>query len=438
MDFPFNLNYQEQLMNCKKVVLLCFFLTAAVFVFAGGGKDASGSGKTTIYVSAWDVGTSEDVSVYLKLKSEFEKLNPNIVIEYLDTPSTDYNQKLTVMLNGGSDVDVVWIKDGDTAPAYAQRGQLADLGPYLARDNIDRSLFSGISDLTMNGKLIGLPVSSGYYLMFYNKDIFDMMGVPYPDNNMTWTEWEVLCARLSSGSGSNKIYGGFLHTWNACVQNWAVQDGKNTIVADDYSFFKPYYEMALRLQKEGYIWDFGALRAGGISYGNAFLQGNVATLPMGSWFMRTIINAKNEGSAKVQNWGIATLPHPQGVPAGYTVGSMTPVAMNQASKRKDAAWEYIKFITGPQGAAINVDMGSIPARQTPETLKAIASWPGMPEGSAAALEVKNIVLDRPYMAISQQINQMLGEEHSLIMLGETSIDQGLANMARRSKEIQGK
>jgi multiple sugar transport system substrate-binding protein len=33
---------------------------------------------------------------------------------------------------------------------------------------------------------------------------------------------------------------------------------------------------------------------------------------------------------------------------------------------------------------------------------------------------------------------MLGEEHSLIMLKEKTVDQGLADMAKRSKEIQGK
>ena len=425
-------------MILKRTFLLCLLITAAALVFGAGNRQADSGGRTTIYVSAWDVGTDVNVSVYLRLKQEFEKLNPNIHIEFLDTPAADYNQKLTVMLNGGSDVDVIWIKDGDTAPAYAQRGQLADLGPYLARDNIDRGLYVGMSELTMNNRLIGLPVSSGYYVLFYNKDIFDAMGVPYPGNDMTWTEWEALCARLSSGSGANKIYGGFLHTWNACVQNWAVQDGRNTIVAADYSFFKPYYEMALRLQRAGHIWDYGALRAGGIAYGNAFLQGNVAMLPMGTWLMATIINAQNDGSARIRNWGMAALPHPAGVPAGHTVGSMTPIAMNQASQKKDAAWEFIKFVTGPQGADIYVQMGQIPARQSPETLRAIAALPGMPEGAAAALEVKNIVLDRPYLAISQQVNQMLGEEHSLIMLEEVTVDEGLANMARRSREIQGR
>jgi len=408
-------------------------------VFAGGGNQQSAStgGRTTIKVSSWDVGNDPATSVNLRLQAEFEKANPGIIVEHIDTPSADYNQKLTIMLNGGSDVDVLWIKDGDTTPAYAQRGQLADLTPYMARDNINRDLYSGIANFTIGGKVVALPIRTDYYVLFYNKDIFDQAGIPYPSNNMTWTDWEALCARLTSGTGTEKIYGGFIHTWQACVQNWGVQDGKNTIIATDYSFFKPYYEMALRLQKAGYIWDYGALRAGGIGYGNAFLQGYVATLPMGTWFMSTIINAQIEGSTKIKNWGVATVPHPQGVSAGYTVGSFTPIAINQASQKKDAAWEYVKFVTGEQGAKMIAANGQIPGRQTPEILTAIGALRGMPQGVVDALAVRNVSLDRPYDPLSAQINQMLGEEHSVIMLGEITVDQGLANMARRSREIQG-
>ena len=246
-----------------------------------------------------------------------------------------------------------------------------------------------------------------------------------------------MAGRLSSGSGGAKVYGGFLHTWNACVQNWGVQDGKHTIMATDYSFFKPYYEMALRMQKAGHIWDYGALRSGGIAYAGAFLQGNVAMMPMGTWFLATVITRINNGEAKI-NWGVAALPHPAGVPAGWTVGSVTPMAINQASKNKDAAWEFVKFATSEEGGKIYAAAGQFPSRANAQTLDAIAKFPGMPAGALEALTVKNIALDRPMENQVLQINQMLGEEHSLIMLGEVTIDQGLSNMAKRSKEIQGK
>jgi multiple sugar transport system substrate-binding protein len=62
----------------------------------------------------------------------------------------------------------------------------------------------------------------------------------------------------------------------------------------------------------------------------------------------------------------------------------------------------------------------------------------MPGGLLEALAVKNIALDRPMVDYVAEVNQMLGEEHSLIMLKEAGIDEGLAKMAQRSREIQGK
>ena len=62
----------------------------------------------------------------------------------------------------------------------------------------------------------------------------------------------------------------------------------------------------------------------------------------------------------------------------------------------------------------------------------------MPEGVSEALTVKNISFDRPMADKVAEIDRMMGEEHSMIMLGEVSIDEGLATMAERSKEIQGK
>ena len=416
------------------MVLLCLIVVCAGFAFAGGDRQTplqSGT-RVTIRVPNWD---SANMPYLPALLDSFKKIQPDINVEIMDTPSADYTQKLSVMLNGGSDLDAFWIKDGDTTRGLFNRGQLADLSGYIRRDRIDLKAFNGLADrFNMEGSIVALPVSTGFYILYYNKDIFDRAGVPYPSNNMTWSEWERLCGRLTSGSGNNKIYGALLHTWNACVQNWAVQDGQNTIISRDYSFFKPYYEMALRMQKAGTLWDYGALRTGGIHYSSAFLQGNVATMPMGTWFNVTIIDRINSGEVKL-NWGIATLPHPDNVEAGWTVGSVTPIAINQASRKKDAAWEFIKFITSEEGAKIYASGGAIPSRANNTTMAAIANAPGMPAGSLQAMAVKNIALDRPMEDFVAEINQMLNEEHSLIMLGEVTVDRGIQNMNRRAREI---
>jgi multiple sugar transport system substrate-binding protein len=160
-------------------------------------------------------------------------------------------------------------------------------------------------------------------------------------------------------------------------------------------------------------------------------------IPMGFWLASGIKERIDNGEVKM-NWGVAAIPHPEGVPAGWTVGSVTPIAINQASTNKDASWEFVKFVTSDEGAKIYAKHVTFPSRANSENLADIANIPGMPGGLLEALEVKNIALDRPMVDYVAEVNQMLGEEHSLIMLKETGVDQGLAKMAQRSREIQGK
>ena len=424
-------------------------------------EEAAATGEqVTIKLANWDTSTQPAVT---QLVEAFEAANPDIKVEIIDVPSADYTTKLSVMLNGGSDVDAFYIKDADTMIGLAQKGQLADLTSYIEAEGIDLADFNGLAekgqlaDLTsyieaegidladfnglaenfnVDGKQYAMPARTDYYIMYYNKDVFDAAGVAYPSNDWTWADFEEIAGQLTSGEGANKTYGAYLHTWQVCVECWGVQDGQHTIMdyQTGYDFFKPYYEMALRMQDAGSIQDYGTLKTGNIHYSGPFSQGTVGMLPMGTYYMSTLMQSIANGESSV-NWGIATLPHPEGVEAGWTVGSTTPIAINAASDKQDAAWKLVSFITGEEGAQIYAANAQIPGRSNDEILSTIGAVEGMPEGAAEALAVKNIALDRPVADKVSEVNQMLGEEHGLIMLGELSVDEGLAEMAERAAEI---
>ena len=182
--------------------------------------------------------------------------------------------------------------------------------------------------------------------------------------------------------------------------------------------------------------DYGTVKTANLHYSGVFSDGSVAMMPMGTWFAATMIDKINKGESSV-NWGIATLPHPENVEAGYVVGATTPIAVNSASPNQDLAWEFVKFVCGSEGAAIVASHGGVPALLDDATLKVIAGVDGYPEGALEALAVKNICRDRPIADKVSEVNQMLGEVHSLIMLGEVSVDEGLADMGEQSKSIQG-
>lgn len=419
----------------KMKKLATVFLVALIAMtssFASGSAEASSDGITTLTFAAWDM--SQSLYIYEVIEA-FEAANPDIRIEVQDTPSADYVTRLNTQLNGGSTVDLFLIKEADKSKTFYDRGQLTNLSPYIEAAGIDMSAYNGTeTNFIFDGNIYAMPTRTDQYVLFYNKDIFDAAGVPYPDNDMTWTEFEELAARLTSGEGANKKYGAFFHSWNACVQNWGVQDGVHTIMSGEYSFFKPYYEMVLRMQEAGTCMSFAQIQASGLHYADVFAQGNVAMLPMGSWFISTMIQRNQSGESSV-NWGVAVVPHAEDVPNGYTVGSTTPICINNASRHKDEAWKFVEFLTGPEGARIYASAGQTPALGGEEYLEIFASSEGMPDGIVEGMHAVNIAPDRPAMDKVSEVDQMLLAEHQLILLGEETVDEGIANMNRNFQEI---
>jgi len=257
---------------------------------------------------------------------------------------------------------------------------------------------------------------------------------------MTFAEYDALARRMTSGTGAAKVYGAHYHTWRSAVQLFGILDGKNTIVDGTYNFLKPYYEMVLSQQKDGIVQDYATLKTSSTHYSGVFYNNSVAMMNMGSWFIATLINQIEQGKTEVKNWGLAKYPHAEGVPAGTTLGTITSLGVSNASKKKDAAFDFVKFVTGPEGAQIIAKTGTIPAIKDAEVVKIIASKPGFPsdQGSRDALQVAKTYLEMPLHERAGEIEVVLNQVHDEIMTNNISIDAGLAKMNEQVQKILAK
>lgn len=397
-------------------------------------EDSGSTGGTKLTVSVWDNALSPQ---FRSIADAFMEQNPGVEVELIDTQADEYNNKLTVMLAGGdSDPDVIIVKDAETQVTMKEKGQILSLDTYIAADGLDLSIYDGAAEqLQMDGEQYTLPFRRDWYVLYYNKDLFDAAGVAYPSDDMTWDEYEALAEQMTSGEGSEKVYGTHNHTRMALVSNWAVQDGANTLMSEDYGFLAPYYEQALRMQDNGVVQSYANLKTGNIHYSSAFEQQQCAMLPMGSWFIATLIQDKADGKIDF-NWGVTKIPHPEGVEAGNTVGAVTPIAINAKTDVPDLAWEFVKFATSEAGAEILADNSVFPAVSSDAVVAKLSAIEGFPEDGKTALEVKGLVLDRPLDAKMAAVRKVIEEEHDMIMIGEEDIETGIANMNERAAEAR--
>jgi multiple sugar transport system substrate-binding protein len=427
----------------KRIVLIGMLCVCMVLpVFAGGGQSSAApsasGGPVTLKWAMWDY----DLTVYNKpLIDAWEAANPNIKIECIDLGSADFMTVLGTQLSGGADLDVVTIKD---IPGYAnlvRQNRLEGLNSYISSAGIDTKLYGGTTEqITVNGEVYGLPFRSDFWVIFYNKDLFDAAGVPYPSNDLTLDQYDALARRLVRGSGASKTYGAHYHTWRSAVSLFGVLDGQHTIVDGTYDFLAPYYDRVLSEQKDGVVMDFSTIKTSGTHYSGAFFNSQIAMLNMGTWFIATQIDKVNTGESLSKNWGMVKYPHPAGVPAGTTLGTITSLGVNKNSKNKQAALDFVKFVSGPQGAAILAKTGTIPAIMNADVINAIASMPGFPRdaGSKEALNVYKTYLEMPLHERSADIELILNENHDAIMSGNITVQEGIRDMNSRVARLLGR
>ncbi|AZK45103.1 ABC transporter substrate-binding protein [Paenibacillus lentus] len=401
----------------------------------GNATNESTGNPITLKWALWDW---EATAYYQPLIDAYKAKHPNVTIEYVDLGSTDYMTMLSTQLSGGADLDILTVKD---IPGYAnlvKQNHLEPLKKYMSEQSIDVSLYGGtVEQIQMNDEVYALPFRSDFWLIYYNKDLFDQAGVPYPTNDMTLEQYDELARKMTSGSGANKVYGAHYHTWRSAVQLFGILDGQNTVVDGEYDFLKPTYERILKQQEDGIVMDYATLKTSSTHYSGVFYNNSVTMMNMGSWFIATQIEKVKSGESQATNWGIVKYPHPKGVEPGTTLGTITSLAVNKKSANKEAALDFMKFVTGEEGAAVIAATGTIPAIKNDEVVNSIASVEGFPadEASKEALTTAKTYLEMPLHEKSADIEVILNEAHDSIMTKNATIDKGLADMNTRVQLI---
>ncbi len=444
-------------MQMKKILSVALALILTIGILAGCGSPAASVSSTadtsqpassqasseapaepvTIKWALWDW----DLGPYFKaLIDAYTAIKPNVTIEYVDLGSADYMTMLSTQLSGGADLDVLTIKDIPGYSNLVKQNHLEPLNAYISSSGINTSLYGGTTEqLTVNNELYTLPFRSDFWIVYYNKDLFDKAGVAYPTNDMTLDQYDEIARKMTSGSGAEKVYGCHYHTWRSAVQLFGILDGKNTIVDGTYDFLRPYYERVLKEQDDGICQDYATLRTSSTHYSGVFFNNQVAMMNMGTWFIATQIDKIKTGESLSTNWGIVKYPHPDGVAAGTTLGTITGLSVNANSSKKDAALDFLNFVTGPEGATVIANTGTIPAILNEEVIAALTSIEGFPtdDNSKQALYTTKTYLEMPMHDKSAEIEVILNECHDNIMTKNTTIDQGLADMNTRVAEVLG-
>ena len=402
-------------------------------------ESATASGPVTLSLAGWSLKTTPE---FQELADAFHAANPSITVVPKEYDATNYDTQMTADLAAGSAPDIYVQKNLKNFATYQIGGQLLDVSDVATQLGSD---VSGLAGYKVDGKTYAIPYRQDSWYLYYNKDLFDAAKVKAPDGSWTWDDYAAAAEDLTSGlkTAGNPALGTYQHTWQSTVQGLALaQTPKADLLSGNFSYLKPYYERALKLQADGAQADYGTVTTNNLTYQAQFGTQKSAMMIMGSWYVATLIAQQVKGDANTFNWGIAPVPQLDSSTAGtdktpVTFGDPTGMGINPAIDKTKvaAAKEFLAFVASEDGAKALAGIGITPAHVSDAVTSTYFNFKGVPtdELSKFAFGTHDTKPENPVSKYTAGLQNVLGDLHSSVMSGSASIDDAIKTAESRAK-----
>lgn len=348
---------------------------------------------------------------------EFEKLT-GIKVKYSITPEENYFDKLTTALNARNGNPDVFMTGSYQLWEYAPAEYVQELDSFLkdpsktSPDYDLNDIYKGILDGDRwdlvpghpvgTGSLWALPLGFETNVLVYNKRALDSIGAQPPK---TFDELIALGEKLNGWNGDGSygvavrgtrswatIHPGYMTAFSMSgAKDFEIQDGKLVSKVDSPEAIEITKKFAELVKKAGpkdwtnYTWYQASSDLGAGKAAIAF-DADIFAIFQGS-----------KGASK-EAGNLGTAPPPI-VKEGQAVGAnewIWSIAMNNASKKKDAAWLFMQYFTGKEHTLWGATQASVfnPIRasvwENPDFLKRIAEFPGYEDTFKAIIDNTSI------------------------------------------------
>ncbi|MDQ4006252.1 MAG: sugar ABC transporter substrate-binding protein [Actinomycetota bacterium] len=342
----------------RRRFLLVLMLAATACTGTGdAGTVQSGTGEISVLV--W--GEPEELQGYRDIVTEFEAGHPRLDVKLIETADRDdLLTRLSTSLAGGTPPDL-FLLSYRFVGQYAARGALEPIQSRLessAAFERDDFYEKALEAFTFDGVLTCLPQNISSLVVYYNRDMFEEIGLTEPKAGWTWNDMVGAAQQLTrdeDGDGRPEQYGLGVESSIIRVAPFIWSNG-GTLVDDTtqptgFDITSPAAVevldafFALR-ERHGVIPTEREIEAQDDE--TRFLNGTTAMILASrreTPSFRTITDF---------DWDVAPLPVFR-TPAGILHSDA--YCMTTASANKDAAWRFMEFALGPEGQRITAEAG---------------------------------------------------------------------------------
>jgi multiple sugar transport system substrate-binding protein len=311
-----------------------------------------------------------EIDVYTAASKAIDEAWDGVTLLYEPggSESASYQDVLIAEVEAGTAPDVFWIPGTDVA-RFAKNGLILNLSDLSSADPdfavsdfyagpmgfLTTSIEEGVPALW------GLPRDVSAFAIYYNADLFDEAGLPYPGGE-DWNWDRFTEAANAINELGDEIYGFGMNAWWA---NWGY-----FVNAAGSSFFNEDFTgcglnnqgTVVGLEAAKALFDSGAAIPWGTDSEPPFLAGNVGMFMNGRWATPgTLANA-------TFNWNVAPLPiGPSGKATNWLFWGAYVV--NAKTAHPAEAWDLVTRLTSAEIQGQISSLGAnIPSRATQEAI----------------------------------------------------------------------
>jgi multiple sugar transport system substrate-binding protein len=240
-------------------------------------------------------------------------------------------------------------------PVWARDGLLWNMEPSLKRDvpeSIRKDFVEWLIKLfwSPDAGQFALPMYTGTIALYYNKDVFQQRGVPFPDDTWDWNKYREAATKLTKST--ENVYGRrLISSYDRTMQRIHSNGGNWVDPKDDT---RPAFDQPKAVEALRYEFDAGhkekiALResvadvfpaGAGKNIYQAFSDGTFAMMEEGSWILARMTLTNN--IPENVNWDVA--PIPRGPAMRVSLATNDGWSIWKGSKATEESWEFIKFL----------------------------------------------------------------------------------------------
>ncbi|WP_158606751.1 ABC transporter substrate-binding protein [Paenibacillus ginsengarvi] len=290
------------------------------------------------YVSDWDeAGLMQTFGEPIKKKYPY--ITPTFIVG-----DSRPGRSITDLIAAGQKIDIMFCSIGATPPTLLDPKLEYDITPLIKKYGYDLNKLEPTSlDMARQiakGGLYGLPAYVPPSALYYNKDIFDKFGVPYPKDGMTWDEMYELNKKLTRKEGDGQYYGLSMSFSGAAQMNARKLnpiDPATEKSAINTAGWKSFAENFIRFYQ---IPGYGTSVDVGAQFNRFFKDRNTAMFVE----LTGIHGALLEG----MNFDIASFPVFADAPSAGPQPYLTYYYIPNTSKVKDQAFQAISYFTSEE------------------------------------------------------------------------------------------